>query len=359
MNKSIKNIITGIVLTAAMSNILTIEAAIYAPSEHFSNLKNIILQGNAIKEQIYYDYDINNDSKKNVLDLCRMKRYSLNNSENELLDSVSKSSMYFSPGNINVNKTKRTVTVPINIVNNSGCLRSVVFDLSYDRNSFNVSDVSTVMCDNVKYNVSGNSITCDFSSPVTENGTLVNVVLSMKDDIQNGTYKFSVSHSEAYDEYGKLGDGRINTSAENEKSVKLSGVQNMFPDDIPDPYSDKSKVKIYETINSERTKLGKSYSITLDKELSYVADIRAQELSVRYDGGTRPNGSSYDTLLSEFGLLSGRNLQLYSDDGSAEAFLSSILSNYRTYLLEKGLLKAGVGHYSSNGDDYWVLYLTA
>lgn len=355
MNKSIKNIIVGLLLATAMSNILTIEAAIYAPSEHFSNLKNLILQGSTLKELNSYNYDINRDSKNNVLDLCRMKKYALDNGENEILDSVSKSVLSFSLGNASVNKSEKKITFPVSIANNACSLNCFKLDFDYDHNSFMISKILGSDSNEINYSVSGNTISCHSAVPITSSGNVISIVLSMKDDIKNGTYNFSLTLSEAYDDFGKLGSERINTSG-NEKSVKLTNVQNMFPADIPDPNNDPSKVEIFRAINSERSKAGLK-ELSLSKELSYVADIRANELSIKYDI-LRPDGSSYRTLLSQYGLASSRNIILYSADNSYQEFISTIKGTFMTKIKDGTIGKAGIGYYSSGSKHYWVAFFT-
>ena len=357
MNKSIRNIIAGMLLAAAMSNILTIEAAIYAPSEHFSNLKNMLLQGSSLKEISSYNYDINKDSKKNVLDLCRMKKYALDNGENEILDSVSKSALSFSLGSASVNKSGRKITFPVSIANNSSSLSNFNLNFEYDQNSFLISDISGTNSNEISYNISGNTISCHPSAPVKSNGTAINIVLSMKDDIKNGTYTFSLASAEAYDDFGKLGNERINTSG-NTKTVKLSNVQNMFPQDIPDPNNDSAKTEIFRAINSIRSESGLE-DVSLNKELSYVADIRAQELSIKFDGATRPDGSANRTLLSQYGLSSSHNVMLYSSDSSAQSFISTLKNTYTTRIRDGSLGTVGIGHYYSGSKHYWVAYFSA
>ncbi len=356
MKKSIKNLFAGIVLATAMSNILTIEAAIYAPSEHFSNLKNIILKGSTTKELSNYNYDINNDSKKNVLDLCRMKKYALSNVEGEILDSVSKNVLSFSLGNISVDKTAKKITIPVSMSNNSNSINFFKLNVNFDHNSFTFADVtSKITSGNISYSVSGNTLSCNSSVPITTDGKVIDLVFYMKDSILNGTYSFSISQAEAYDDFGKLGTERINTS-ESEKSVKLTDVQNMFPADIPDPNNDSSKVQIYNWISTQREKAGVK-ALVFSKELSYVADIRAKELSVKI-ASTRPDGSSYRTLLSEYGMLTSHNIQLYSSDRTAQAYISTLSSGYMKEVTNGSLVKVGIGHYSTGSSNYWILYFT-
>ena len=161
---------------------------------------------------------------------------------------------------------------------------------------------------------------------------------------------------EAYDDFGKLGNERINTAG-NAKTVTLTGVQNMFPSDIPDPNNDSAKTEIFKAINSERSASGLK-EVSLSKELSYVADIRAQELSVKFDGATRPDGSANRTLLSQYGLTSSHDVLLYSNDSSYQIFISTLKQSYIKKIRDGGFGKVGIGHYYSGSKHYWVVYLS-
>ncbi len=356
MKKNIIKIVAGVFITVTMSNNLTAGAAIYAPSEHFFNMKNFLLLGNSVSEMSNYKYDINNDSARNVLDLCRMKRYSLNNSENTMLDSLSTTVSSFSLGNGKVDNKNRKVTFPVNIVNNAGNPEYFQMDLNFDSSSFQFGEISGGMSDRMSITVSGQTIKCSVESPVTDSGLLFNVELLMKDEIKNGTYNFVLSNLQISDKYGSLGSGRLNAN-NSEKSVKLSGVQNMFPADIPDASADPSKVQILNWVNSERSKEGMA-PLTLDSKLSYVADLRAQELSVRNETAVRPDGSSYTSLLSEYGLLTSRYIQMVCYCYSASDYTSTMIQ-YRSKLLDKEINIVGVGHYRNGDNNYWVVYLTA
>lgn len=357
MKKSIRNILAGLLISVTMSNIITIDAAIYAPSEHFSNIKNFLLRGNNVNEINNYNYDVNKDWKRNVLDLCRMKRYALNNADNTILDTISIKAAYFSLENPSTDNTNMKVTIPVRIVNNSNSIDSFKFCINYDQNSFILSGANGGMINSkLQYSVSGNTINCWASSPVTESSIVLNLEFSMKNDIKNGTYTFSISQPEVRDKYGILGSERF-SSESSEKRVSISGVQNLFPSDISDPTADSSKMQIFNWMNSERSK-SNLQALKLDKNLSYVADIRAKELDVKYDGKTRPDGSSYKTLLSEYGMLRTRCIQMLSDDSSASGYINTMM-DYRSKIVDAQVVYAGIGHYASGGKNYWVVYLVS
>ncbi len=129
-----------------------------------------------------------------------------------------------------------------------------------------------------------------------------------------------------------------------------------FPADIPDPNDDAVKVQIYDFIASQRESAG-CKPLELSKELSYVADIRAKELEAKI-GSSRPDGSSYRTLLSEYDLLSVHNIQLYSDDSSVQNYISTLKSGYMEMITNNDVRKIGIGHYTSGIKNYWIVFIT-
>ena len=101
-------------------------------------------------------------------------------------------------------------------------------------------------------------------------------------------------------------------------------------------------------------------SLTLDKDLSIMATIRAMELA--YSGKfshTRPNGSEWSTLWPEYhggkvyGIM-GENLAFgySSDEASCEGWRKS--KGHYENMINSNFTKMGVGKYTFNGKTYWV-----
>ncbi len=101
-------------------------------------------------------------------------------------------------------------------------------------------------------------------------------------------------------------------------------------------------------------------SLTLDKDLSIMATIRAIELA--YSGKfshTRPNGSEWSTLWPEYhgekvyGIM-GENLAFgySSDEAACEGWRKS--KGHYENMINSNFTKMGVGKYTFNGKTYWV-----
>ena len=101
-------------------------------------------------------------------------------------------------------------------------------------------------------------------------------------------------------------------------------------------------------------------SLTLDKDLSIMATIRAMELA--YSGKfshTRPNGSDWSTLWPEYhggkvyGIM-GENLAFgySSDEAACEGWRKS--KGHYENMINSNFTKMGVGKYTFNKKTYWV-----
>ncbi len=123
--------------------------------------------------------------------------------------------------------------------------------------------------------------------------------------------------------------------------------------DMPDPSQNDTKREFVELINKKRAAVGRA-PVELDTKLSYIADVRAAELSVAYQNG-RPDGSEYTDLLRNYGITPYDSCQyIMKDYGSASGMMNAIASMdvYTRSIYQK----AGVGCYKGS-KTYWVLFL--
>ncbi len=124
--------------------------------------------------------------------------------------------------------------------------------------------------------------------------------------------------------------------------------------DMPDPSQNEKKKAVAELVNKEREKNGFD-PMQLDTKLSYVADIRADELKISYTVG-RPDGSNYTTLLNKYHASALATYQyIMRGNNSASEIVSMMLK--RGAFLNSTYKKIGVGFASGGG--YWVVYLTS
>ncbi len=149
-----------------------------------------------------------------------------------------------------------------------------------------------------------------------------------------------------------------NNTGSEQSSVSESSApkqNSLFPDNIPDASQDSSKQQILNAINSLRQK-NNIKNTEMTSELSYVADIRAKELSTNYTSSFRPDGSSYTTLLQEYGKLHSSFLQIVSTADNVYGMISTI-NNYEAKVSKYYYTECGIGHYSIGSSNYWVVYL--
>ena len=118
--------------------------------------------------------------------------------------------------------------------------------------------------------------------------------------------------------------------------------------------------QVVDLVNKERAKKGLS-KLTLDTNLQKAAQIRAKEIETSFSH-TRPNGSNFSTVLSEFNISyrgSGENIAWgqTSPEAVMNAWMNS--SGHRANILNSSFTKIGVGYYqNSAGRKYWSQLFT-
>ncbi|MBR1691852.1 MAG: hypothetical protein IJ711_03635 [Lachnospiraceae bacterium] len=118
--------------------------------------------------------------------------------------------------------------------------------------------------------------------------------------------------------------------------------------------------RIVELVNAERAKQGLS-PVTLDSQITQAAQIRANEIITSFSH-TRPNGSSFASVLKEAGISyrgCGENIAWgqKSPEAVMEAWMNS--EGHRANILNKNYKYIGVGYVQSgNGTKYWSQLFT-
>lgn len=118
--------------------------------------------------------------------------------------------------------------------------------------------------------------------------------------------------------------------------------------------------KVVNLVNKERTKAGLKV-LTLDKKIEEAALVRAKEIEISFSH-TRPNGSSFSTVLAEHGMNtrgSGENIAWgqISPEAVMDAWMNS--DGHRANILNPNFTKIGVGYYrNSAGRNYWTQLFT-
>ena len=148
---------------------------------------------------------------------------------------------------------------------------------------------------------------------------------------------------------------KVTTTPTQTTTAKVTTTPKQIPADTPNPLDDKLKASIFKLVNEEREKNG-SKPVNLDITLSYVADIRAAELSDFFDID-RPDGSSYKNLLNQYGIIALCNYQcVMSGHKSASSVLDGLLE--RGAFLDDDYKKIGIGYYD-DGEEYYTILFTS
>lgn len=120
--------------------------------------------------------------------------------------------------------------------------------------------------------------------------------------------------------------------------------------------TDENVKEIVSIVNNERTNNGGLTSLANRIDLNKLADIRAKEIAQNFSH-TRPDGSSCFSVLDDNNvdyISAGENIA-YGQKSPAEvmnAWMKS--SGHRANIFYSAFNCIGVGHYQSNGIDYWV-----
>lgn len=118
--------------------------------------------------------------------------------------------------------------------------------------------------------------------------------------------------------------------------------------------------QVVNLVNQERTNRGLT-PLTLDNSIKSAAQVRAKEIEISF-AHTRPNGSSFSTVLSEQGVSfrgAGENIAYgqRSPEEVMQGWMNS--SGHRANILNANYTKIGVGYYqNSRGVNYWSQLFT-
>ena len=122
----------------------------------------------------------------------------------------------------------------------------------------------------------------------------------------------------------------------------------------------KERDRVAELCNEARKQNNVSVSLILDAKLSEAAQKRAEEL-IKLFSHTRPNGTSFSTVLKEYNITyktAGENIAngQFDADDVMKSWLNS--PGHRANILQKNFVKIGVGVFEYNGRLYWVQVFT-
>lgn len=118
--------------------------------------------------------------------------------------------------------------------------------------------------------------------------------------------------------------------------------------------------QVVKLVNEERAKAGLS-ALKMDADITNAANVRAKEIVQKFSH-TRPNGSSFSSVLKEQGVSfrgSGENIAWgqKSPEEVMKGWMNS--DGHRANILNKNYKNIGVGYYQNEkGVNYWVQLFT-
>lgn len=135
-----------------------------------------------------------------------------------------------------------------------------------------------------------------------------------------------------------------------------NGTTDTQPDESAKSYVE----QVVALVNAERAKVNLP-ALTMTQELNHVAQIRAVETTQSFSH-TRPNGSSFSSVLSENGISyrrAGENIAWgqKTPEAVVNAWMNS--EGHRANILNKDFTSIGIGYYLNGSTPYWVQLFTA
>ena len=117
--------------------------------------------------------------------------------------------------------------------------------------------------------------------------------------------------------------------------------------------------QVVSLVNIERAKVGLP-TLTMSEDLNKAAQIRAKE-TVQSFSHTRPNGSSFSSVLKENGISyrgAGENIAWgqRTPEAVVKAWMNS--EGHRANILNKNFTAIGVGYYLNGSTPYWAQLFT-
>ena len=118
--------------------------------------------------------------------------------------------------------------------------------------------------------------------------------------------------------------------------------------------------QVVKLVNAERAKAGLP-ALKMDTNITAAANVRAKEITQKFSH-TRPNGSSFSSVLKEQGVsFRGSGENIARGQKSPEQVMNAWMNSdgHRANILNKNFKNIGVGYYQDgNGVNHWVQLLT-
>ncbi len=117
--------------------------------------------------------------------------------------------------------------------------------------------------------------------------------------------------------------------------------------------------QVVDLVNAERAKVNLP-ALTMSEDLNNAAQVRAVETTKSFSH-TRPNGSSFSTVLAENNIsYRGAGENIAWGQKTPEAVVNAWMNSdgHRANILNKKFTTIGVGYYVNNGRPYWTQLFT-
>ena len=117
--------------------------------------------------------------------------------------------------------------------------------------------------------------------------------------------------------------------------------------------------QVVELVNAERAKVNLP-ALTMTTKLNEAALVRAKE-TVQSFSHTRPNGSSFSTVLKENGIsFQGAGENIAWGQRTSEQVVNAWMNSegHRANILNQGYTSIGVGYYLNGATPYWAQLFT-
>ncbi len=152
-------------------------------------------------------------------------------------------------------------------------------------------------------------------------------------------------------------DTNLDISQTNLKKQADGSYRNVYDYSVKGTRDYTKSYEVLALVNQERKKAGLK-ELTMDKDLLETAMKRATEIVVYYDH-ERPNGTLFNTAITQSWLSSGENIAIYQP--TAAIVMNSWMNSqgHRENILTANYTSIGIGCYKAdNGEYYWTQVFT-
>ena len=296
----------------------------------------------------------------------------------------------FSLENGEVTSDGSKLKIPVYMHSNSSGISTVSMNIEYDESMFSIAGVSGGQYGGFGYSAGNNNLVFMMQNAqnITDSeGIIAYIEFNIQNRDKSGTYSFRLrdikpTYSENWNQQQISGDqyvgetdiysfdyrGNVNTTVTTSTTPVITTTP-ITTTTLPEtttvtiqttPGSSDSiteeKLWLISKINEVRVQ-NNLQPLLLSEDCCRASDIRAQQLSVRYDED-QPDGTDYKELLYDNNVFPFRISQ-YLDNAckDKESVYADYMSAAGAYVSDSRFKELGIGHYISGSSHYWVIYI--